>query len=280
MKRHSLRLAGRVPYGYDVDPRTKQFLVNPKEARHVQSMFDWAGEGMLPREIAASANAAGWCTKVTKAKKSGRLSGGDPWTPRQVLAVLSNPVYLGVFADAEGNRPGHHEAIVSQETFDMARAQIESRRIKKKPRGGKEIEWPLRGKTLCPRCRRIMSTHTIHGKDRIYRHYRCRSHAGGRPPCKGSSLPAYDIENTVAELLAKPALDRKHPLDQCFRMIWEALDSHTRFRLLPRVLKQVAFDPKSSNLTIELDKARIGQITDAVIEADLDNVKDAEPDSC
>lgn len=45
LKRHGRRLAGPPPYGYDGDPRTKQLVVNPAEARRVKAMFKAAAPG-------------------------------------------------------------------------------------------------------------------------------------------------------------------------------------------------------------------------------------------
>ena len=281
LKRHGRRLAGRVPYGYDVDRRTRQFIVNQKEARRVDAMFHWAADGMLPRDIAEAANKSGWRTKVTRAKRSARRSGGNRWTPRQVLAILSNPVYLGRFADGELTRRGTHEAIISDDMFETVRSQIASRRTPKTPRQAAVRRAVLRGKILCPTCRRPMSTQVIYdGAWRSTCYYRCRSYAGGRPPCKGPSLHAYEIDTRVAELLAEPGLGPKGALDPCFRLIWGALDSHTRSLLLPRVVKQVKFSPKTSNLSIELDEGEVNRITDAIIDADLAKVMDAEPETC
>ena len=36
MKRHGLRVAGAVPYGYTADARTKQLLVDRRESLHVR----------------------------------------------------------------------------------------------------------------------------------------------------------------------------------------------------------------------------------------------------
>jgi hypothetical protein len=38
----------------------------------------------------------------------------------------------------------------------------------------------------------------------IYNYYRCRSTAGGRPPCKGIQYRAWDIEEGVRAILDEP----------------------------------------------------------------------------
>lgn len=42
MKRKGLRVAGRVPYGYEIDPSTKQLVTVAREATRVRKIFAWA----------------------------------------------------------------------------------------------------------------------------------------------------------------------------------------------------------------------------------------------
>ncbi len=120
LRRHGRHLAGKTSYGYDVDPRTRQLIVNPVEAGHVRIFFTMAAGGTPPTEIAAIANQRGWKTKTTTAWRSGRKTGGGPWTPRQVLDLLGNPVYVGAFAAGAETRPGIHEAIITAKDFAAA----------------------------------------------------------------------------------------------------------------------------------------------------------------
>ena len=83
LKRQGKRVGGAVPFGYDADPVTKQLVVNPEEGRRVRAMFEMAAEGLLPSGIAEAANQKGWRTKTREAKRTGKMSGGNPWTARQ-----------------------------------------------------------------------------------------------------------------------------------------------------------------------------------------------------
>jgi DNA invertase Pin-like site-specific DNA recombinase len=130
LKRHGKRVGGVVPFGYDADPVTKQLMVNPEEARQVHAMFEMAVDGMLPSRIAEAANEKGWRTKTREAKRTGKLSGGNPWTARQVLATLSNPIYLGKITDGDRLRDGVHEALVPEALFADVRSRIEARRTR------------------------------------------------------------------------------------------------------------------------------------------------------
>jgi len=261
LKRRGRRIAGRVPYGYDTDPNTKQLIVNYDEARRVEAMFQMAADGMLPRDIAQTANDEGWRTKVTIAKRTGRKSGGNLWTPRQVLNILSNPVYLGLFKDGNHTRMGKHLRIVARELYDLAQSQIQARRTTKQKTRKSRLQWPLRRKIVCTRCGRLMSPHVTHNGNRRYRHYRCRSHAGGRPPCKGSALPAYEIESHVAEWLADYGLlgevsnlsDDQRRLLERFQVVWRAMNEVAQSRALPEVVERVEFDEGKSALSVTFD---------------------------
>ena len=65
------RIAGAVPFGYEADPRTKQFFPSSSEAAVVKWMFDQAAAGKTPAEIADAANANGWRTKQRTARRTG-----------------------------------------------------------------------------------------------------------------------------------------------------------------------------------------------------------------
>ena len=91
-------------------------------------------------------------------KANGR--GGNIWTARQVLAILRNAVYVGMFKDKGGVRIGHHEAIVTKETFDAVAAILLSRRTRT-PGKRYEIDWPRKERIVCGICERGMTPHTI-----------------------------------------------------------------------------------------------------------------------
>jgi len=76
LKQHGRRLAGKVPYGHDADPQTKQLVPNPVEAPRVAAIFQRAAKGQLPKQIANDINELGWPTNVYRSKRSGKITGG------------------------------------------------------------------------------------------------------------------------------------------------------------------------------------------------------------
>ncbi len=259
LKRHGKRVGGAVPFGYDADPVTKQLVVNGEEARRVREMFTMAAEGRRPSEIARIANERGWRTKVREGRRTGRVSGGNPWTARQILATLSNPVYLGKFADGDGTREGVHEAVVSEELFDAARRQIELRRTRAPGREEHEERWPLKRLIRCARCGRPMSSHTTRHGSRIYRYYRCRSHTGGRPPCRGVQVPAGEIESEIFRVLsdlptaaAVKSGDKETLLR--FSAAWSLLGSDARREVLGQVVREIRWNAQTGEISLSLDE--------------------------
>lgn len=98
------RIASVTPFGYASDKRTKQLAPVASEADVIRKFFRSVAGGVLPREVAGAANEKGWKTR-----------GGRQWTTRQVLDVVSNPVYVGRFRTSEGTRAGTHAALVDED---------------------------------------------------------------------------------------------------------------------------------------------------------------------
>ncbi len=270
LKQRGRRVAGVVPYGYDSDPVTKQLLLAETEAQRVRQMFAMAAEGKKPTEIATFANDHGWRTKE-RTSKSGRVTGGNRWTARQVLAVLSNPVYAGKIRDGDTTRQGRHEPLIEQELFDTVREIIASRRTSSRKKQSTVVEWPLRGILRCGQCGRPLSPSISGYKQLRYRYYRCRSDAGGQPACKGVSLPAYEIETfaitTIGELNSSESLagldDESAKQYEQLAAIWQQLSLNEQGKLIPQLVQEVVFDSEQSTISVTLNSEAVEEFVQA-----------------
>lgn len=190
LKAQHLRFAGGVPFGYDSDRLTKQLVPNEEEAEIIRWMFSEAAAGVKPSEIAKAANARGYRTKAP--------GGGGPWSARQVLSALRNPVHIGMLKDGRSFRLGCHTGIVSDAQFNAAGRALDERRTLPEKVARYGPMWPLKGKLECGTCGRPLSPHSTRHGNKVYRYYRCRATAGGRPPC-GYQVSAGLLENAVAD---------------------------------------------------------------------------------
>ena len=235
LKQRGRRLAGKVPYGYDADPNTKQLVPNAVEAQRVAAIFGRAARGELPKQIAQDINDLGWPTKVYHSKRSGKTTGGGKWTSRQIIDMLRNPVYVGRFADGAGSRDGCHEPIVGQAVFDTVQEQLASRRTAAPGRRLRHDHLAFRQTIVCPRCGRFLTSYqkTRKTSDRsgiIEFFYACRSTAGGVPPCKGIRYPAGDVEEEIRSLFDAPKTwnellgpDAPEDAADCIAAIWRTM---------------------------------------------------------
>ena len=87
-KQRGLRIAGVVPFGYATDAHSKHLVLVDEEARQLLEIFRMIAAGQTPSHVAAIINQQGWRTKERLSRRSGRRSGGNPWTARQVLATI------------------------------------------------------------------------------------------------------------------------------------------------------------------------------------------------
>ena len=134
LKARRLRFAGGVPFGHDSDRRTKQLVPNEEEAAVVRWMFLEAAAGKRPSEKANAANERGLRTKSP--------SGGGPWSARQVLATLRNPVHVGMLRDGNSIRLGCHDSIIRSELFGIVAEALDDRRTRTRVGACYGAMWP------------------------------------------------------------------------------------------------------------------------------------------
>lgn len=237
LKRKGRRVAGRVPFGYRADVATKQLVVHEAEATVLRRLFELAASGSRPQEIAEQFN-------MQRVAGPGATTAN--WTARQVLKMLSNPIYTGSIHDGQRTLPGLHEGIISPALFEQIRQAIASRRSRAPGRSTAAIDWPLRGLLICGLCGRVMSPSFSGYKALRYRYYRCRSRALSRPPCEDVGISAFEIEEFVRETLTSATTSHE------FMSVWSRLDKRQQVKALKNVLKEVRFDPKGESISLTL----------------------------
>lgn len=219
--------------------------LDPTEAKHVGKIFELAVSGKRPQEIADYANG----------RKRQTRRDGAMWTARQVLKMLSNPTYVGMIHHGPGRLPGQHEAIVDHAIFEQVRTVIASRRSRKADYAPAKFLFPLRRLLKCGRCHRAMTPCMNQRKYFREYFYRCRSRAGGKPPCRNVSLRAFEIEDFISSIFEQSEEEHESSANtplEAIRSSWRKLNMRTQTNLLATIIKEVIFDPDAGSIVVTL----------------------------
>ena len=253
-KRDGKRVAGRVPFGYQTDPATKQLVVNEEQACRVHDFFALAAGGSRPSDLAGLANLQRWPDQKGETGK---------WTARRILKLLNNRVYIGEIRNGGSTLPGAHQAIVSITVFNEVQNLLASRRTSEtKPRKktdlSSRVHSYLSGKLICGQCNRPMSTSISHRGPVRYIYYRCRSDSGGKPRCPGVNVGAYWLEQFIASAIADID-DPKSAIPIAMREQWCQLDERQRQKRLPQTILRVIYTHSTGQVTIEIKPEAVAE---------------------
>ena len=252
LKRHGKRVAGQIPFGYMTEDGSSKLVPHPEHSVIIREMFAMAARGAKPGYIVSIANLSEW---PDRHGNTGR------WTTTRVMKLLSNRTYLGEIPNGDSTLPGEHAAIVKQEVFDRAQQHIAERRTRKPGRRQNPHEFLLRGILVCGLCERPMTTSYSHHRNIRYLYYRCRSQAGGRPPCANVSVKRYDIEQFVLDTLGEPESGDPDFMEG-LREVWKQLDQDEQRRLIPQLLTRVIFNPDLETVEIECNEGEVRALID------------------
>ena len=110
---------GRPLLGYDLDPRGQRLAVNAEEAERVRAVFAlFLEHESLPR-VVRELEARGWTNKRWRTR-SGKESGGDPFSKVGLRRLLSNVLYAGKVRYKEEVHDGEQPALVDPAVFRRA----------------------------------------------------------------------------------------------------------------------------------------------------------------
>lgn len=157
----AVHVGGRPPLGYDVDPVTRQLIVNSREAEAVRLIFSKYLEGEGYTAILNALNAGGYRTKL-----------GQPFGKNSLYEILRNEKYTGTYVygktapkdvDGRHNRhsfksddeiirvPDAFPAIISREDFEETQRRMSLRKHMAGRFAAKEV-YLLSGKIVCAQC--------------------------------------------------------------------------------------------------------------------------------
>ena len=206
---------GIPPYGFDVDPETKKYLINEQEAEAIRIIFSKVIQGWSYRELAEYLNLLGYRTKIGN-KFSATSSFYDILTNPKYKGEyvfnrsVSKPKQLGMKRSHRKNKneeeiiriPNGIPAIIDEETFELVQKLLKQRRRSKGQHKAKEV-YLLTGLVECAEC-----GSAYHGSSRIggrnkqkYVSYRCSKRKKLENPCKCKEINKTLLDEFVVHQL-------------------------------------------------------------------------------
>lgn len=179
------------PLGYRVDAQ-KHYVIDPETAPVVQAIFQMFIDGKSNAAICEYLNSRGLKTKQ-----------GNPFNKNNVNRIIKNRKYIGEYSYNDVVIPGGMPAIISQEVFAMAQAEMERRRTRKKPKAPR-AEYLLAGKLFCGYCNTSMIGVSGTGKSgKKFYYYYCPNNRGKKKECEKDQVSRDWLENFVTDAAIK-----------------------------------------------------------------------------
>ena len=136
---------------------------------------------------------------------------------------LKDPYYPGLIefpAWEVGRRKGHHEPIISLETYELNQKRLRKTDLNKRIRMDISSDFPHRGLIICRDCNgHLTGAWFPNGKGQRYRRYVCRNVAC---PSYNKVIKAEEIENKFMEILKQGVLKKEVDvlLKRTFDTVW------------------------------------------------------------
>lgn len=203
------------PYGYKYD-KVKQILeVVPEEAKVVSLIYTMYSSNQSTRQIASHMRKKGYKSRT-----------GGKFHNKLVCDILKNQIYLGKIVwnkkhyDKNQKTPngfkyvksnptdiiegkGRHEAIISQEEFDLVQVKLK-RNLRGSLHRNSPSDYPLTGITFCAECGhkfRGANNTSNHNKNIKKRWYRCTAKQEHDIVCSNASVKAEYLEPQIFSIL-------------------------------------------------------------------------------
>ena len=206
-KRKGMWMGGLAPLGYDVCER--RLIVNPVEAETVRGIFRRYLTLGSVRQLQEELQRSGIVSKVRRAR-SGKPSGGKPFSRGALYALLSNPVYVGEIRHKRERHPGQHEPIVGRELWDQVHDRLRTRAARQGSEPSiKAASSPLARKVFDESGAPLYVQGATRGTRR-YRYYVSKALVTGatKNAVRGWRVPAHELEQSVRTVAQQLLTDR------------------------------------------------------------------------
>jgi site-specific DNA recombinase len=253
-----MHTGGTGALGYDVDPDTKKYTINEKEAEAVRMIFRMYIEGDGYGVIADALNAQGYMTKA-----------GKPFGKGSISSILRNERYTGVYIfnrmsskNIDGKRNSHmYKAeeemvrieggmpqIISEEDYQLALKKMESRKKIRACNNAKEV-YLLSRKVICGECGRVYTGNRKNSgrKKTLHVTYACTGRKS-RNGCENKEIRREYLETFVMEKLAGYLFD-----ETLIPNICAAYDEYQMSKNAGHIKTKANYEKKIKEITKSID---------------------------
>lgn len=195
-KKKGMWMGGTCPFGYRNKDR-KIYIVND-EAEAIRTLYNLYIELKNVRLVKAEADKLGLVSRY-RTHKSGKQSGGKPFTRSNIYRILSNPIYIGQIQHKDKVYDGEHEAIIDKARWDQVQSILKANASKRSTVGNSKSPTLLAGLLFDADDNKLVPHH-VNKKGTRYHYYVTQKLKTGDQD-SGWRIPAKTIERTVRETL-------------------------------------------------------------------------------
>ncbi len=209
-KARGMWMGGRPPLGYDPPAAgSRSLMVNDTGATAVRRIFALYLDLGSVHALAAQLQEEGVRSR-TRVSRTGRISGGRPFSRGALFHLLRNRLYLGEIPHRGGHHPGLHEAIVERDDFDAVQARLDANARRRNTALGAGARSALTGRIFDADGQPMSPTFAYGKGGKLYRYYVSAPLQQGQRRRPGGETPRRVSAPALEEVLAT-ALTRLGP---------------------------------------------------------------------
>ena len=142
--------------------------------------------------------------------RTGKAFGGETFHKTNLSRLLTDPVYIGKIRFRDQIYEGVHQAIITDDVFNMAQSILNANNMTKTGYRESGSDFLLKGLVYCGVCRSAMTCSFSYSKGKKYYYYRRTvDNDNSKKPCRISSVTAHQLENLVVDELKFLAKDTR-----------------------------------------------------------------------
>jgi site-specific DNA recombinase len=209
-KRKGIWMGGAIPLGYRVENRALHIV--EEEAEFIRGLFRRYLELGSVVRLKAALDAAAAVTPA-RVSRSGRTSGGRPFSRGHLYWILSNPIYIGRLSHKGQVHEGLHAAIVEREVWETIQERLQAQTVSRRD-PQPDLHSFLAGKLYDDCAHRMSASYACKGSKR-FRYYVSRPALVGNAKLAGSlpRISAPEIEREVVNAVERHLASRTRSSD-------------------------------------------------------------------